>query len=271
MQKVYRAWRFFSQIFRSISSEIADPITKLFNESLKAGVFPSEWKRSHITPRVDQPNPGNFRPISVVPVLAKKFGKDCICSVKWLFRTTFSSSSTPGCLLLWQIDWGHSSGGCGLHCAMLGWWQGSVCFFFKACDSLDHHILLGKLFQLNVDPAVLKWQIIGIASTNFQNGGPWKEKYLTPLAPIVFSVCQWFTISSFWVYYWLQLICRWHNIDLFDTIVRWQRFCVTSYKWRGEIPLALQTFLQRQIFWIEIPQTLPFVLEVAAASQVSYN
>ena len=29
--------------------------------------------------------------------------------------------------------------------------------FHKAFNSLDHHILLDKLFQLNVDPAVLKW------------------------------------------------------------------------------------------------------------------
>jgi len=32
-----------ARFLRSISSEIDVPITKLFNESLKAGVFPSEW------------------------------------------------------------------------------------------------------------------------------------------------------------------------------------------------------------------------------------
>jgi len=37
-----------ARFLRSISSDV--PITKLFNESLKAGVFPSEWKRSHLTP-----------------------------------------------------------------------------------------------------------------------------------------------------------------------------------------------------------------------------
>ena len=29
--------------------------------------------------------------------------------------------------------------------------------FRKAFHSLDHNILLDKLFQLNIDPAVLKW------------------------------------------------------------------------------------------------------------------
>jgi len=63
-----------ARLLRSISSEIAVPLTKLFSESLKAGVFPSEWKHSHITPvhkGGPTSDPGNFRPISVVPVLAK--------------------------------------------------------------------------------------------------------------------------------------------------------------------------------------------------------
>ena len=33
----------------------------------------------------------------------------------------------------------------------------AVCASFSDFNSLDHHILLDKLFQLNVDPVVLKW------------------------------------------------------------------------------------------------------------------
>ena len=63
-----------ARFLKSVMCEIAVPLTKLFNESLKAGVFPSQWKRSHITPVHKggaTSDPGNFRPISVVPVLAK--------------------------------------------------------------------------------------------------------------------------------------------------------------------------------------------------------
>jgi len=37
--------------------------------------------------------------------------------------------------------------------------------FRKAFDSLDHHILLDKFFQLNVDPAVLKWLLVRLLAS----------------------------------------------------------------------------------------------------------
>ena len=45
---------------------------------MQNGEVPSEWKHSHITPvhKGGSPvDPGNFRPISVVPILAKLFEK----------------------------------------------------------------------------------------------------------------------------------------------------------------------------------------------------
>ena len=60
------------------SDEIVDPLTKLFNKSLQTGVFPNEWKRCNVTP-VHKGGasdiPGNHRPISVVPVVAKVLEK----------------------------------------------------------------------------------------------------------------------------------------------------------------------------------------------------
>ena len=52
---------------------IAEPLTKLYNESLCSGIVPTEWKQSHITPvhkggATD--NPSNYRPIAVVSVVA---------------------------------------------------------------------------------------------------------------------------------------------------------------------------------------------------------
>ena len=60
-----------SRFLKEVASEIAEPLTGLFNYSLQEKV-PSAWKRSHITPvhkggASDDP----YRPIAVVPVVAK--------------------------------------------------------------------------------------------------------------------------------------------------------------------------------------------------------
>ena len=54
--------------------EIAEPLTAIFNKSLQSGVVPFAWKKSNVTPvhkGSDDNNPSNFRPISVVPIVAK--------------------------------------------------------------------------------------------------------------------------------------------------------------------------------------------------------
>ena len=63
-----------ARFLKEIAAEITNPLTKLFNKSLETGVFPCEWKRSNVTPVFksgSRDNPGYFRPISVVPVVAK--------------------------------------------------------------------------------------------------------------------------------------------------------------------------------------------------------
>jgi len=61
--------------------QIVIPLTKIFNESLKSGNVPQAWKCSNVTlvhkggPCDD---PGNFRPISVVPVTAMILEENCL-------------------------------------------------------------------------------------------------------------------------------------------------------------------------------------------------
>jgi len=53
-------------------------LTSLFNYSLQEKVVPSTWKRSHITPKYKggaSDDPSNYRPIAVVPVVAKVLEK----------------------------------------------------------------------------------------------------------------------------------------------------------------------------------------------------
>jgi len=50
------------------------PIAQLFNQSIIAGVVPSQWKTAIITPvpKVKQPaHPADFRAISITPILSR--------------------------------------------------------------------------------------------------------------------------------------------------------------------------------------------------------
>ena len=63
-----------ARFLREVAAEIAEPLTYLYNFSLKSGSIPSDWKQSNVTavykygPRDD---PSNYRPISVVLIIAK--------------------------------------------------------------------------------------------------------------------------------------------------------------------------------------------------------
>jgi len=63
---------------KAVASEIAEPSTVLFNQSLATGSAPSAWKFSNVSPvhkggvRDDM---GNFHPISIVSIIAKVFKK----------------------------------------------------------------------------------------------------------------------------------------------------------------------------------------------------
>ena len=63
---------------REVANEIAVPLTNLYNQSLHNGFIPVGWKQSHITlvykgSKCDDPS--DYRPISVVPTLAKVLEK----------------------------------------------------------------------------------------------------------------------------------------------------------------------------------------------------
>jgi len=49
----------------------------MFNQSIDTGIFPDEWKSARITPLFkkagSRSDPSNYRPISIIPVVAKVF------------------------------------------------------------------------------------------------------------------------------------------------------------------------------------------------------
>jgi hypothetical protein len=63
---------------KETSETLALPLTKIFNRSIKEGVFPSQWKISSITPILkvgDAHDVANYRPISLLSVFSKVFEK----------------------------------------------------------------------------------------------------------------------------------------------------------------------------------------------------
>ena len=66
-------------ILKACAPQLAHPLTSLFNLCLKNGVIPAEWKSSIITPiykgKGSKTELDNYRPISVLPPIAKLFEK----------------------------------------------------------------------------------------------------------------------------------------------------------------------------------------------------
>ena len=57
---------------------VAPSLTAIFSVSICTGIFPQEWKASRVSPvykNGSTNNPSNYRPISVIPTVAKIFEK----------------------------------------------------------------------------------------------------------------------------------------------------------------------------------------------------
>ena len=146
-----------------VAEEIAEPLSYIYNHSLNTGIVPVAWKRSNITPvhkGGDFDNPGNFRPISVVPVVAKVLEKFISTQLGSFLENHHLLNDLQGAyrhgrstdhILLYAVDTITQALDVG----------NSVCAAFldlrKAFDSLDHHVLLQRLLNLGVSGTELGW------------------------------------------------------------------------------------------------------------------
>ena len=148
---------------KEIAVEIVVPLTYLYNRSLQQGIVPQVWKRSHITlvhkgSSLDEPS--NFRPISVVSVVAKILEKIVSTQLSFYLENhnllhhhqgAYRHGKSTEDILLVAVD-------SIVHHLDKG---ESVCAAFldlrKAFDSLDHSILLNELSRLGMSIAVLRW------------------------------------------------------------------------------------------------------------------
>ena len=65
-----------ARLIRECADLICIPIRDIFNQSISQGIFPDDWKCAKVTPLLKQGDRdylNNYRPISVISVMAKVF------------------------------------------------------------------------------------------------------------------------------------------------------------------------------------------------------
>ena len=152
-----------AKLLRHVASVISSPVTHIINQSLRTGIIPSEWKCARVTPIFkggDKACMENYRPISVIPILAKIMEK---IVYKQLFQYVTDNNilsdcqsgfrpmySTQSALLnvcdkwLVAIDNGNIVG-----VVMID--------LKKAFDTVDHKTLLEKLEVYGFSEITLEW------------------------------------------------------------------------------------------------------------------
>ncbi|CAB4039969.1 Hypothetical predicted protein, partial [Paramuricea clavata] len=135
----------------------------IFTASINTGIFPYEWKASRVTlvfKSGTRNNPGNYRPISIIPCVAKIFEKiifdqlhgyldsnNLLNKCQSGFRP-FHSTLTA--LLEATSDWSMNIDN--------GLINGVVFIDLKkAFDTIDHQIILQKLKNYGIDENSLTW------------------------------------------------------------------------------------------------------------------
>ena len=137
---------------------ISDALAYIFNLSLESGRVPDEMKIAKVTPihkKGPTDEPGNCRPISVLPVLGKFFEKitnirliqfleknNAFYQHQYGFRKKYSTKLSN--TILKSIDEGRAT-------------LGIFIDFKKAFDTINHEVLIHKLSHYGVRGLPLKW------------------------------------------------------------------------------------------------------------------
>lgn len=224
------------------------PLALLFNQSLQAGIFPSQWKISSITPI---PKHGkrefvqNYRGISILSVIPKIFESIVANHLKFNILAFIDDAqhgftarkSTVTNLVCFTNFVSH---------AIESGKQVDVIYtdFRKAFDSVQHDILLSKLSDIGLSGPLVKWlesylndrtqyiEIKGIRSEiiNVLSGVP-QGSHLGPLLFLVFVNDLTFLIKSCSMLLFADDLKLYAVVEsLYDTTLI-QRDLDTVYRW----------------------------------------
>ena len=142
---------------------LTDQLTYLFNQSMTLSIFPDLWKIATITPiskSGDLTQVGNWRPISILPLIGKmmellcvpRFSEylenhDLLCTEQYCFRKNRSTSLAIFNYVKFIIDEMNKQKIVG--CIYLD--------FARAFDSINHAKLILKLYDMGVNPKLCSW------------------------------------------------------------------------------------------------------------------
>jgi len=152
------------QLISELAPAICHNFSTLCNLSVSQGYFPTAWKRANITPiwkgKGSKEDPNNFRPISILPILARIFERLMANQLYWHCDKNniipdqqfgFRKRSSCEIALLKATDTWLSQVDAGLYVGAI------LIDLSKAFDSVPHNHLVAELSSVGCDPVTLQW------------------------------------------------------------------------------------------------------------------
>ena len=174
-------------VLRNYANVLAPPLTAIFNNLLREGVLPMEWKMANVIPLPKTSPPvsieKDIRPISLTPIAAKVFES---IIMKWVDETIegeidamqfggISGTSTTDVLVELVHIWYKATDKLNSYVSVV------MLDFSNAFDLINHHLLLDKIQSYGFPAHILRWmatflldraQIVKIGNEYSYSGHP---------------------------------------------------------------------------------------------------